>query len=60
MTVARPVGTLDREQPQDDDRLAQRLLQVRDDRLDRRPPGDLDLGPAKHLPLVGGGGVRGR
>ena len=42
VAVARPVGTLDREQPQDDDRHAQRPLQLRDDRLDLGPPRDLD------------------
>jgi hypothetical protein len=42
LAVARPVGTLDREQPQDDDRDAQGLLQLRDDRLDLGPPRDLD------------------
>ena len=40
--VARTVGALDREQPQDDDRHSQRLLQLRDDRLDLGPPRDLD------------------
>jgi hypothetical protein len=42
LAVARPVGTLDREQPQDDNRHAQGLLQLRDDRLDLGPPRDLD------------------
>lgn len=43
MAIACPVRTFDGKQPQDDDRHAQRLLEIRHDRLDLGPPRDLDM-----------------